>query len=154
MLPHPAGYMRWSLNRSNRHTTTEANAQSTTQAGRSRKAPPVLAHKAGCLSVRTGTGDRSKTQCWAFSGIRKIVQTTIMLKKRAVLIAWGIGILFFTIHRHHSRFTALLLFAASRCRFYCRFWMPPLVAVWQSKITVRYNTADQLQMSKESGSWN
>jgi len=29
--------------------------------------------------------------------------------------------------------------------------MPLLVAVWQSKITARYNTADQLQMSKESG---
>jgi hypothetical protein len=26
------------------------------------------------------------------------------------------------------------------------------VAVWQNKITARYNTADQLQMSKESGS--
>ena len=45
-----------------------------------------------------------------------------------------------------------LLVASSRCRFYCRFWMPLLVAVWQNKITVRYNTADQLQMSKESGS--
>jgi hypothetical protein len=35
-------------------------------------------------------------------------------------------------------------FAASRCRLYCRFWMPLLVVVWQSKITVRYNTANQI----------
>jgi len=27
-----------------------------------------------------------------------------------------------------------LVFAASGCRFYCRFWMPLPVAVWQSKI--------------------
>ncbi len=32
--------------------------------------------------------------------------------------------------------------------------MPLLVAVWQNKITVRYNTADQLQISKESRSSN
>ena len=39
------------------------------------------------------------------------------------------------------------LFAASRCRFYCRFWMPLLVAVWQSKITARYN------IGQEIGQW-
>jgi hypothetical protein len=36
------------------------------------------------------------------------------------------------------------LFAASGCRFYCRFWMPLLVAAWQNKITARYNTANQI----------
>ncbi len=52
----------------------------------------------------------------------------------------------------HSPIHPFLLFASSRCRFYCRFWMPLLVVVWQNKITARYNTADQLQMSKESES--
>jgi hypothetical protein len=29
-----------------------------------------------------------------------------------------------------------LIFAASGCRFYCRFWLPFLDAVWQGEITV------------------
>jgi len=32
---------------------------------------------------------------------------------------------------------SVLPFAVSRCRFYCRFWLPLLVAVWQSKISHR-----------------
>ncbi len=55
-----------------------------------------------------------------------------------------------------SPFHPFLLFAvsiaASIAASGCRFRMPLLVAVWQNKITVRYNTADQLQISKESGS--
>ena len=34
-------------------------------------------------------------------------------------------------------------FAASRCHFYCRFWMPLLVVVWQSEITARYNIVEE-----------
>ena len=40
--------------------------------------------------------------------------------------------------------TLTFLFSASGCRFYCRFSMPFLVAVWRSKITLRYNTANQI----------
>jgi hypothetical protein len=42
---------------------------------------------------------------------------------------------------HDSRFTAFMLFAVSGCRFYCRFWLPFLVAVWQGKIPAWYNLA-------------
>jgi hypothetical protein len=41
------------------------------------------------------------------------------------------------------------LFASSRCRFCCRFWMPLLVAVWQSKITARYNMLEEGTASVE-----
>jgi len=35
--------------------------------------------------------------------------------------------------------TFFLLFASSGCRFYCRFWVPLLVAVWQAKSIQQYD---------------
>jgi hypothetical protein len=38
----------------------------------------------------------------------------------------------FTRSPVHLKFFLCLLFAASGCRFYCRFWLPLLVAVLQA----------------------
>jgi hypothetical protein len=42
---------------------------------------------------------------------------------------------YFLFILHPSPF--FLLFAASGYRFYCRFWLPLLVAVWQGDIQLR-----------------
>jgi len=49
------------------------------------------------------------------------------------------------IHRFYA-------FCRFYCHFYCRLWLPLIVAVLQSKITVQYNIANQLQMSNVPGS--
>jgi len=43
------------------------------------------------------------------------------------------------ITHHSSLITVFLHFASSGCRFYCRFWLPLLVAVLQVQIIPQYN---------------
>jgi hypothetical protein len=44
-------------------------------------------------------------------------------------------------------------FAVSGCRFYCRFWLPLLVAVSQGEILARYNIAglEPIEELRDSG---